>query len=176
MKMPTLRDDDWSTLRAAEKLGKENEKRAAEARVNVSIEGSEIEQAIELGLIAEGDRKDVAVVADFVKTVLKTSFSNIKEHRAREAEIAAEVAAGIRTLELRFEILGPYLNLLIEQRYLKSEDRYNEEKVIAAVDRLFRSHMPQPTRAPLPMVGTIGQPVQENGRGGLVIYHGPRRW
>jgi hypothetical protein len=36
--------------------------------------------------------------------------------------------------------------------------------------------MPQPTRAPLPMVGTIGQPVLESGRGGLTIYHGPRRW
>jgi hypothetical protein len=174
--MPTLRDDNWSDLRAAEKLGKENERRAAEARVNISIEGSEIDEAIRLNLMPEADRKDAAAVADLAKSVLKTCFSNIKEHRAREAEIAAEIAAGIRSLELRFEILDPYLNLLIERRYLKSEHRYSEEKVIAAMDQLFRSHMPQPTRTPLPMVGTIGQPVLESGRGGLTIYHGPRRW
>jgi hypothetical protein len=174
--MPTLRDDHWREIQEAAKLGKEDERRRAEARVNVPIEGSEIDEAIILGMMPEADRKDAAAVADLVQSVLKTHFRNIKEHRAREAEIAAEIAAGIRTLELRFEILDPYLNLLIEKRYLKSEHRYSEEKVIAAMDQLFRSHMPQPTRAPLPMVGTIGQPMLETGRGGLVVYHGPRRW
>jgi hypothetical protein len=173
--MPTFRDDDWRAMREAEKLGKENERRAAEARVNIPVEGSEIKQAIELGLIAEGDRKDAAVIAAFVQTVLKTSFSNIREHRAREAEIAA----GSGALELTFEILGPYINALVELGHLKPDDRRNEEKVIVAIDKFFRRHLQLSSYVVdrRPLMGTVGTTVMENGRGGLVVHHGnTRRW
>jgi hypothetical protein len=83
--MPTFRDDNFRELREAEKLTQQRELREKEMRVGISVEAAEIDEAIKLGLMPEADRKDAAVIAELVKTVLKTSFSNIKEHRAREA-------------------------------------------------------------------------------------------
>jgi hypothetical protein len=76
------------------------------------------------------------------------------------------------------EVPEGYLDVLVELGFLKPDERRHEEKIVTALDKFVRRHLPQPSysRAHLPMVGTVGVPVQETGRGGLIIHHGPRRW
>ena len=84
--MPSFRDDNLRTLREVDRLRKDDERHTEETRVhfNSHLEGSEIDVAIELGLMSEADRQDPTVIAEMT--------AGLEQIEANEAPIAAGLA------------------------------------------------------------------------------------